>query len=359
LKRFSLWNNSIISLDLGSFETKAVLGSKRKNDIKINKAFSFETPKDAYMNGYIKNQNALINTIKDELIRNSIKSGTCYLSIKSTAIITREIAFPVLGTKEIEGLLKYQLPEFLPMDYSKYIIQHKILDKFMDIDKEKLNVLVVAIPKDMVDMHYELVRELGFKPAILDYQSNSVGKFLKYVNKVNESIDPSNKTIAAIDLGYDSTNVTIIDKGIMQTTRTIDMGGITLDNNTMSLIAVTGDEMLPMKSDIEDVSMVEEGFSDYNRYVNAIKTSIESIITRIDRVFKFYLSKDINNEIEKLILYGGLSNIKGVDKLFFNYFGIPAVVLNNVDRINFSSDLNKYVNCIGTLMRDDEVQTNE
>lgn len=355
MKPFSIWNNNVISIDLGSYETKAVQGSRRRNEIKINKAFSFDTPKDAYMNGYIRNQHALIDAIKDALNRNSIKSGICCLSIKSTAIITREIAFPVLESKEIEGLLKYQLPEHLPMDYSKYIIQHKIIDKFIDIDKEKLNVLVVAIPKDMVDMHYDLARELGLKPSILDYQPNCVWKFFKFIKTINESFEPSQTTIAAIDLGYDSTNVTIINKGVIQTTRTIDMGGITLDNNTTSLIAVTKDELLPLKSDIEDVSMVEEGFSDYNRYVNIIKTSIESIISKIDRIFKFYLSKDINNEIGKLVLYGGLSNIKGVDKLFFNYFGIPTIVLNSVDGISFSSDLNKYINCIGTLMRDDEV----
>jgi len=355
LKRFLLWKNGIISLDLGSFEIKVVQGSRRRDDIKINKAFSFDTPKDAYLNGYIRNGHALIDAIKDALNFNKIKSGVCCLSIKSTAIITREIAFPVLGSKEIDGLLKYQLPEYLPMDYSKYIIQHKIIDKFKDADKEKLNVLVVAIPKDMVDMHYDLVKGLGLKPSVLDYQPNSVWKFFKFINTANECIETSQKTIAAIDLGSDSTNITIINKGVIQTTRTIDMGGITLDNDAKSLMALTNDELPPLLSDIKDVSLVDDGFSDYNRYVYVIKAIIESIITKIDRIFKFYLSKDINNEIEQLILYGGLSNIKGMDKLFFNYFGIPAIVLNSVDRISINSDLNKYINCIGTLMRDDEV----
>lgn len=355
MKLFSLWCNNIISIDIGSFETKIIQGVKEKENINIKKAFCIETPIEAYKNGYIKNKSELINVINEELKKNKIKTAPCYLSIKSTSIITREIDLPVLDNKEIDGLLKYQLPEYLPMDYSKYMVQHKVINKSMDNDKEKLNVMVVAIPKDMVDMHYDFVRELGLKPAVLDYQPNCAWKLFTFSNCINDIIDTTGKTIAAIDLGYDSTNVTIINKGKIQATRVIDMGGITLDNNTTSLIAVTRDELVSLKSNIEDVNLIDDGFTDYNRYVNIIRTSIEGIIGRIDRIFKFYLSKDINNEIETLVLYGGLSNINGVDKLFSNYFGIPTIVLNKLNKINSIIDFNKYINCIGSLIRDDEV----
>ena len=355
MKLFPLFNKNIISIDLGSYETKIVQGSHNKEEIKIDKAFSFNTPAFSYENGNIKNQYMLIDTVKEELKKNKVASGTCHLSIKSTAIITREIPFPLLGDKEIEGLLKYQLAEYLPMDYSKYVIQHKSIGRFVNEGIEKLNVLVVAIPKDMVDMHYNFVREVGLKPAVLDYQSNGIWKLFRFMDNINGIIAPSQKTVAAIDLGYNSTNIAIVDNGTIQTSRVIDLGGQSLDNNAASLIAVSSDELQSKKSEIEDVSMVEEGFSDYNRYVNIVKTSIEGIMDRVDRIFKYYISKEADNEIETLLLYGGLSKIKGVDKLFSNYFGIPAQVLDSASKIILNDDLNKYINCVGALIRDDEV----
>lgn len=355
MKLFSLLNKNIISIDLGSYETKVVQGSRNKEEIKIEKAFSFSTPPSSYENGNIKNQYILINIIKQELKENKAASGSCHLNIKSTEIITREIPFPVLDDKEIEGLLKYQLVEYLPMDYSKYVIQHKPIGKIVNQGIEKLNVLVVAIPKDMVDMHYEFVRELGLKPAVLDYQSNGIWKFLKFTDSINGNIVPSEKTIAAIDLGYGSTNITIVDNGTIQINRVIDLGGQSLDNNAANLIAVSVDELQSKKLEIEDVSMVDEGFSDYNRYVNIVKTSMEGIIDRVDRVFKYYISKEADNEIQQLVLYGGLSKIKGVDKLFSSYFGIPAVILDRASKVSLGDDLNKYINCVGALIRDDEV----
>lgn len=355
MKLFSLLNKNAISIDLGSYETKVIQGNLSKEEIIIDKAFSFNTPAFSYENGNIKNQYILIDTVKEELKKNKVSFATCYLSIKSSDIITREIPFPALEDKEIEGLLKYQLPEYLPMDYGKYVIQHKPIGRIANQETEKLNVLVVAIPKDMVDMHYNFVRELGLKPVVLDYQSNGIWKLFKFTDNINGSIVPSQKTIAAIDLGYDSTNITIVDNGTIQTSRVIDLGGQSMDNNVTSLIAVNSDELNLKKSEIEDVSMVEEGFSEHNRYVNIVKTSMEGIMDRIDRVFKYYISKEADNEIETLLLYGGLSKIKGVDKLFSNYFGIPAQVLNNASKVNLNDDFYRYINCVGALIRDDEV----
>ncbi|NLM43589.1 MAG: pilus assembly protein PilM [Clostridiales bacterium] len=352
----SLFKKNVISIDLGSFETKIVKGSKKKDKIKIDKAFSFKIPDSVYMNGYIKNLIVLVDSVRNELEKNKIRSGICYLSIKSADIVTREISFPVVDPEEIDGLLKYQLPEYLPMDYSKYVIQHKIIDKFIEGDKEKLNVLVVATPVDMVDMHYNFVRDIGLRPVILDYQPNCIWKLFRFANSINGKINVNDKTIAAIDLGYDSIDVTIIREGKIKIARVIDMESITINNDTKNLVAATVEEISSMKSDINDISILDDKLSDHNRYINNIRTNIESILTIIDRIFKFYFSNYIGCEIDFIILFGGLSNINGIDKLFLNYFGIPTVILNSIEKLNIAVDLNKYMNCLGLLIRDDGVQ---
>src|SRR5690606_14670688 len=127
---------------------------KHNNSIQVNKAISILTPEGSYEDGRIKNEMVLREAIRAELKKNKIKSKTVYLTIKSSAIITREIPFPLVEPKEIDGMLKFQLSEYLPMDISIYVVQYKIIGKIFDGEKEKLNVLIVAIPKDIVDKHY-------------------------------------------------------------------------------------------------------------------------------------------------------------------------------------------------------------
>lgn len=311
------YNKPVISIDPGAYETKIALGRHSKEGIQISKAFSFLTPAGSYENGYLRDVGRMLDALKVELGKNKIPNGICHLSLKSTAVITREIPFPVLNEKELEGVLKYQLAEYLPMDAGKYVIQHKIIGRITENDSEKLNVLVVAVPKDMVEMHHVFIRELGLKPAVMDYQSNCIWKLLNFTGSINDDIDPSQATIAAIDLGKYSSNVTIIKKGVIQTGRVIDVG--------------------------------EDGLDD------AANSSGEGLLNRVDKVFRYYLSKEPTNEIDDLLLYGGMSRVQGVARTFAGYFNIPVHVLDSMDRVSIEEDINKYVNCIGAILRDDEV----
>lgn len=348
-------NKNIISIDIGSYETKIIEAKKSYNSIQVHKAFSFLTPDGCYENGHIKNERALIDAMKTILKKNKISSKIAYLTIKSTEIITREIPFPVVEPKEIEGMLKYQVEEYLPMDVSRYVVQHKIIGKVFDGEKERVNVLVVAIPKEIVEKHFFLLTELNLKPAVLDYQSNSISKLIWFADSINDGTFISDKTIAAIDLGNNSTNVSIIKNGRLQTSRAIEIGGEDLDNNILSFFELSKKELLEEKLKIEDISVIEEGYTDYNRLINITKTTIENIIDKAERIVKYYTSKEIENEINVIILYGGLSKLNGVDKLFSSYFSINTVILDSINKVNIQVDPIKYLNCISSLLRDEEV----
>ncbi len=348
-------NKNIISIDLGSYETKIIEAKKNNNTIQVNKAFSILTPEGCYEDGRIKNEKILSEALRDELKKNKISSKTAYLTIKSTAIITREIPFPLVGPKEIDGMLKFQLSEYLPMDVSRYVVQYKIIGKVFDDEKERLNVLIVAVPKDIVEKHYFLLSQLNLKPEILDYQSNSISKLIWFADSINDSIFVSDKTIAVIDLGYNSTNVSIIKNGKLQISRAIEVGGENLDENILNLFDFSKEKLLEKKSGINDVSVISGSYSDYNRLINVTKNTIESMIEKLENIFKYYISKEIGNEISMILLYGGLSQIKGVDKLFSDYFNIDTVILDNLDKVSIQANPNKYLNCISTLLRDEEV----
>lgn len=344
----------MISIDLGSYETKIIEGRVFRDNVRITKSFSFDTPNDSYENGYIKNESELANVTKEELRKNKIKAGDCIINIKSTSIITREIVFPVLGDKEISGLLQYQLPEYLPMDASKYIIQHKPIGRVNVDGTDKLNTLVVAVPKEIVEGHFSLVKEFGLRPVVMDCQCNALWKLIKYSGRINNEVSIEDKTIATIDLGHNSTSVTIIKNGRMQFCRVVETGGAVLDKNLEELLTLKKHEVLEKKKEIKDISIIDEGYTDYDRMVNIVRTGLEDIMERIDRVFRYYMAQEAGNEIHNILLFGGLTDIIGIDKLFSHYYNVPVLLIENLDKINIQNGIKKYINCISALLRDDE-----
>lgn len=354
LKKSNLIPQKILSIDLGSYEIKVVEGKRTNKGIVIDKYFSFLTPEGAYENGYIVDKELLYYILKEELKRNKVTSDIGYISIKSSAIITREVILPAVGDDEIEGILKFQLNEYLPVDSKDYVVQHRAIGKIEEEGVAKLNVLLIAIPKEIVETHFQLIKDLELKPTVLDFQSNGITKLLKYNSLVNSKYNTEEITIATIDLGFHNTNVTILRDGFLQVARTVEYGGDDLDKNILNFFEYTKNQVEGKKRNIDNINRIEDEYTEENRFVNIVKTSIKGIMGKADTIFRYYYSREKGNDIQMIMLYGGLSNINGIDNLFSNYYNIPTVKIEKLDKIFLSEDLNKYINCIGSLIRIEE-----
>ena len=168
----------ILSLDIGSYQIKAVEGKETKKGIIIDNYFTISTPKGSYNNGEIVDKDLIQYVLNEEFKKNKIKSKDVYLTINSPSIITREVVIPKVKDKEIENVLGFQLEDYVPMNPENYIVQFKIIGPIYEDDIEKLNILLIAIPKEIVEDHYHLLKSLDLNPLVLDYQPNSIAKLI-------------------------------------------------------------------------------------------------------------------------------------------------------------------------------------
>lgn len=354
MKLPTLIPKKIVSIDIGSYETKIIEAKLTNKGIVIDKHFSFFTPEGSYENGYIVDKELLYYILKEELKKNKVTSDIGYINIKSSAIITREVVLPAVGDDEIEGILRFQIDEYLPVDPKDYVVQHRTIGKIEEDGIAKLNVLLIAIPKEIVESHFKLLKDLELKPSVLDFQSNGVAKLLNYNLLINGRYKTEDSTIAAIDLGFYNTNVTIAKNGFIQVSRTVDGGGDDLDKNILNFFEYSKTQIEEKKKSIDNINRIEEDYTEDNRFLNIAKTSIKGIMDKTDTIFRYYNSREKGNDIQMILLYGGLSNINGIDNLFSNYYNITTVKIDKLDKIFLSEDLNKYINCIGSLIRIEE-----
>jgi type IV pilus assembly protein PilM len=355
LKISTFINPKVVSIDVGSYETKVVEGRISNKGVVIEKQFSFLTPEGSYENGYIIDKELLYYLLNQELKKNKVSSDMTYITIKSTSIIVREILLPKVSYNEVEGILKYQIGEYLPMNPEEYVIQYQIIGNEEEGEIEKLNVLIIAIPREIVESHFSLINQLDMKPCVMDFQSNSISKLLVYNELINGTYKTRDLTFAAIDIGYNSTNVTIEKNGLIQVSRVIKFGGDDIDKKIFSILDFSKEELKVKKKEI-DISRFDEDYSEKNRLSNVVKTSIEEMMCMVDKVFSYYTSRDVNNKIHMILLYGGISNINGIENLFSNYFSIPTVKIETLNKVLIQRDLNKYINCVSSLIRNTEEQ---
>lgn len=351
-----LFNRKILSIDFGSYEIKVIEGKDTKNGIHILNYLTVKLPEDAYKDGEILDKDSIVKLLKDRLKENKIKTDLAYGVINSSSIITREITIPKVSDGEISSLIGFQVGEFLPIVPEDYIVNHIVLGSVENEEVEKLKILLIAVPKDLVISHLELMKEVNLKPEVLDYQGNAIAKLLKYSGSINENYNTRDIGIASIDMGYSSTKLTIVKNGKIEVSRVIDMGSETLYHNIKSFFDYSLKESEEKVMDIENIIDEDEEFTDYFRLVNLTRTTLVNLMEKIEAIFRYYTSRESSNKINLILLQGGLSKISGLDNLFSNYFNISSIKLSSLDKVNIDGDLNTYCNAVGSLVRLVEVK---
>lgn len=350
-------NTKVLSMDFGSSHIKIIEGQASKKGLSILKAFSVNLLKESYEDGKVLDSYIISELIKTSLKEQKVTTQHVYCIINSSEIISREVTIPKVPEKEIASIIGYQLDEFLPIDPQEYIVQHIGIGNIMENEVEKLSILLIAIPKPMVLSHLELLQNAGLKPQVLDFQGNTMSKLMGFNEIINDNYNTLDNVVASVDIGYDSSKLTIIKNGKIEVARVFEPGAKELYDNISSLFDYSLDENESEEKlrEIEDINAGNEDFTDYYRLLNITKSTMNTLFENIETIFRYYRTRDMGNDINIIAIQGGLSNIKGLEDLFSNYFNIPTTVLSKLDKINFDGDLSKYSNAIGGLIRISEV----
>jgi len=326
-------NKKNVSIDIGSRDIKIVEGKANKKNIIINNTANVDMPKDIYFDGRILDMHQLSNYLKSALKDNSISSSNATVVINSSNIITREIVLPKVSDSEIDSILHYQIQDYIPIDPDDYLFQYLNLGIVYEDGIERLNLLLIAVPRIIVESHYKLLDNVGIKPEVMDFQGNAISKLLNHFDLLNESLPTKDKTVAAISLDYDNTKINIISNGGLKVSRVVSLG---LSN---------------LLDDLQEESGLDEGA--LLKEIGNIDLS--PLFESIDMVLQYYNTREIGNSIDYILLHGVCSQVEGLETSFNNYFNLNAVKLSSLDRFRTDIDLGLYSNAIGGLIRMDEV----
>ncbi len=350
-----LLEKNIIAIDIGTYSIKIVEGSHNVNTVQINKMVTVPTPADTFYNGEITDRKKIEQIIAETLIRENIKTKNVAFTLESTEAISREIVLPWAKPQELEQIIGFEVEQYLPIEMDKYILQYKIIDEFEEEGVKKVTVLVVALPMEISKNYLDLGKNAGLTPYYLDIHSNTVHKLLLPKTVINDSYPLEEQTIAAIDLGHQFINVTVINKGLFEFSRLLNKGGKDIDTNMAHLLNLSLEEAEIKKREIKNINHDTEQDTSVT-LVSIIEETILNWLDEIQKVFMYYTSRSTENVIDSICIYGGSSNIEGIPTYIQEFFNMPTFKIDNLSNVKFDNNLEEasmssYVNAIGAIIR--------
>ncbi|NME83050.1 type IV pilus assembly protein PilM [Clostridium sp. SM-530-WT-3G] len=339
----------VVAFDIGSMVIKIAEGIYYKDELIIDKCMEIPTPKDTVIDGEIKKDIELVKRIKEFLDENQISAKYGICTTNSTTIINREILIPKVEEEELDTVVRYEIQQYLPINLDDYILQVTTLNEEKSSEGlDKLNVRVIAYPNKMARAYYNLLKNLNLKPYALDVNYNAIEKLINYTeNKIENNDDNS---VAYIDMGAEFINVNIYKNKKLDFTRIIKAGGNEINDYLQKLTGMDYSELERMKKNNIDLC------NDENTDNFAVREVVNEWIEKIEKIIQFYRNKSMGNSVDEIIIIGGSSKLKGLDKYFQDRLRIKTRRISDISKIAFklnsnSMPIDDFMNVIGSVIR--------
>lgn len=326
-------------MDLSDLSLKMVQIKGDKKYEAVSGFASADIPAGNIENGEIINKDAVAAIIKEAIKKTGpekIKTKKVICSLPESKVFLRIISIPKMNEKEAAEAIKWEMEASIPIPIEQAYFDWQVFDSSND---KKENVLTVAVSKEIVDDLMDVLAKAGLKVYGLEVESiASVRSLIAWEekeknsdknkdknskkeievsaknakNKDNEEEkdikNDKEKDILIVDLGEQRTSFIIIKKGVPSFTSSIPFSSQGINDAISKGLNLDADGAEKIK-----ISRGIESKED-NPVFNVVQPLLENLIQEIEKTSDFYagMSKDSSAVIEKIILCGGGSDLKGL-----------------------------------------------
>lgn len=344
---------NVVAMDIGTNFIKMAEGKYSKGNLKINSLMQIPTPKGAIADGKILDKDVLKEIIKYAFSGYGIRAKDGVFTTNSSTIINREIEIPKVSQEEMDTVIRYEIQQYLPINLDDYVIEYIVLDEIEGEVGTKVKLNVITYPERTAYGYFELLDSLELNPYALDVTYNSLRKIASHSGLITKEGEELGGTVAFVDMGATSVNVNIFRNSKVDFTRIIKFGGNTINNalsEKLNISIKATESTKREKANLIDISEVDE--------INmTVKDSIDDFLDELQRVLQFYVNRSSGVQIDKVIIYGGTSNIKGLDSYMKEKLKLNIEKIYSLDNVEFNTrkiidePIGEYLNVIGSIIR--------
>lgn len=356
------------AIDIGSDTIKFIVGEYFKN--KLNILSIHEEKSKGIRKGLIVDPNLAINSIKDGIKEINNNLG---INIKRVVVgvpsynskfmfVTGEVDISndeVITTDNINNLIKtsvyskveqeYELITVIPLTF---LIDGTKEDNVIGKTGNKLGIkgIMITAPKKNVYSVLSVMEGAGLE--VIDITVSALGD---YFEVRNDNLDK--KIGAIINLGHETTTVSVFNRGKLMNTETIQLGGINIDKDLAYMFNIN----------IFDAREIKEKFaSSHKRFIalndvyevkntageliklNQIEVT-EIVMDRLAEILRLAQKQILlltKQNISYIVITGGLTEIRAFKNLVYEILG-KDVIIYTEDTLGARD--NKYITSIGMI----------
>lgn len=299
-----------IGLDIGSGYLKVVQLKDIKGGYELELFDMIPLPPELIVDGSIIDSLRLVDSLKELSRKAKIKTKDVTISIAGhSSVIIKRVSLPDMTEEELSESIKFEAEQYIPFDIEDVTLDFQILGP--KEEPGQMDVILVAVKKDIINEYITVVKEAGFNCQIVDVNSFA----LENIYEINYEIE-TNRNIALVNIGASTINMNILKGGISVFTRDSAVGSNLHTEVLQREFNLTYEvaERLKRGEPVENVSP-QDAYS-------VMELASEEIIGEVNRSLEYF-----HEEINEIVLSGGCALIKDFPKLIAEKIGAETKIM--------------------------------
>ncbi len=315
------FNKQAFGLDFNNSRLRILQLEGTKKEDHIRAWNEIKIPEGVIDNYKIKDEAKFKDAVLEGMrtAKGKLKGRKVALSISENKMFTRVVSLPLMEEWKAKEAVKWETESNIPIAVEDVYFDWQIIKR----GKRKMDVLVMATPKKIVDNYLKVFEDCGIEVVACEAESAAIGRSI--LGKKER-----NKNILSIDIGLSLTSFIIYKKGIPVFTSSSSVSGEMMTDAVAKNMNYTYKKAENYKIKVG----LGTGKKEKEKMLPIFEPILNLLTQEIEKTILFFEENlaDKDKKIERIVITGGASNLKGIK----DYLTVSTgkVVINSIPLIN-------------------------
>lgn len=235
-------------------------------------------------------------------------------AINQLSVFTRVLEMPQMSDVELASSINWEAESYIPLPVNQVRFEWQIMRRYDNQSGQKrMDVLLIAVPRILIDKYYKLAEMAGFDLKILEPESVSLMRTLSLF-KLDMSLN------VVVNFGESKTDILVNNFGAVSFVRSLSTGGKALTRAISKTLEIQEEQAENYK--------IAYGF-DKTKLNGAVYQAMlpvfQMIVDEIRRAIVFQQNKDLTKNVKTIILCGGASALPDLNVLLSSALNVEVL----------------------------------
>jgi type IV pilus assembly protein PilM len=300
---------ALVGLDIGSSSIKEVELKSTKQGYELVSYALESLAQDTVVDGAIMDAPLVAGAISQIFETQSVKTKNVATSVSGHSVIVKRVTLPMMTEEELYDRIQSEASQHIPFDIADVNLDYQLLDSI----EGQMDVLLVAVKKDKILNHTNVLAQAGKNSMIVDIDAFA----LQNCFEVNYDPDPG-QTIALLNVGASVMNINIIHGGFPLFTRDVSVGGNQYTDALQKELDLSFEDAERLKKGEAIAGVAEE------HRATILRSVTDVLILEIQKTFDFFRATASGASIQRIVVAGGSARVPGLSDVLKDEFAVPV-----------------------------------